>query len=475
MAALESYLAVNPALIFNGPPRVPATARRDRDPREATLSILRDQATAISQRAEKENRPITEAEHSAIDAIFAAFARTETELSGQESEPDPMAVSMGRKTQPDDVGFRMGRREPEPELRPTNLPPGPEGRRFNDLFPQRRNSPADELKPGEFLNLLTQGLNDPRLIQASQSEGEGGAGGFEVPVQLVRAIFDGGLGQEVVRPRCTIYPMGSNSLTIPIANVFDRSSSVGGITSKWVAENTESDLQTGALTQITMRAKKLMILVALSNEVIADSLSGGQIFADLMAGSLAYDLDAALIGGTGAGQPLGMLNADSVIVAAKESGQGADTFSFPNVVQCWARLHPRAASNSVWYVSTGVIPQLMQMSFDEGATDKQPIFTVSGTASAPQMTLMGRPIIPTEHNAILGDAGDVLLCDPSKFAVGVRLGMMLDRSVHIRFTSDQSVFRLIFRCDSAPLWPTVITPRSGSATLSWAVSLAARA
>src|SRR5690606_4863349 len=158
--------------------------------------------------------------------------------------------------------------------------------------------------------------------------------------------------------------------------------------SQWLAEATEGNLQTGKLSQITLRANKLAIFVALSNEVIEDSISGGAIFADIMGGALGYDMNQVLLTGTGAGQPMGFINADSTITVSKESGQAADTLLFPNIVNMWARLHPACHRTAVWYVSSDVVPQLLTMQFVQSADHPVPIFTTSGANSAPMMTLM---------------------------------------------------------------------------------------
>ena len=79
------------------------------------------------------------------------------------------------------------------------------------------------------------------------------------------------------------------------------------------------------------------------------------------------------------------------------------------------------------------------------------------------------PVMPT-----LGDEGDLILCDFSQYALGIRAGLTLDKSIHPGFQSDKSSYRVLFRFDGAPTWNKYFTPEVGD-TMSWAVLLGERA
>ena len=66
-----------------------------------------------------------------------------------------------------------------------------------------------------------------------------------------------------------------------------------------------------------------------------------------------------MINGTGAGQPLGLLNADATISVAKETGQAAATVLSENIFGMWARLHAPRRQNAVWLINQEIEPQLM--------------------------------------------------------------------------------------------------------------------
>ena len=80
----------------------------------------------------------------------------------------------------------------------------------------------------------------------------------------------------------------------------------------------------------------------------------------------------------------------------------------------------------------------------------------------------------SEHLPALGDAGDLVLLDPLLYLLGDRQQIVLDASPHVRFESDQTVFRASARLDGQPIYSEVLTPKNGP-TCGWLVKIAERA
>ena len=89
--------------------------------------------------------------------------------------------------------------------------------------------------------------------------------------------------------------------------------------------------------------------------------------------------------------------------------------------------------------------------------------------------LYGRPVIPIEQCQTVGDAGDIILADMSKYKAIDKGGIQKDVSIHVRFIYDESVFRFVYRFDGEPILASAITPKNGTNTLSHFVNLAVRA
>jgi HK97 family phage major capsid protein len=105
-----------------------------------------------------------------------------------------------------------------------------------------------------------------------------------------------------------------------------------------------------------------------------------------------------------------------------------------------------------------------------------PIYIPPGGLSAsPYGTLLGRPIVVLEAMETIGDLGDIALVDLSQYrAVTKAGGARVDTSIHLKFDTDEMVYRFIFRLAGAPWWSSTISPRDGSNTRSPFVTLASR-
>jgi len=77
--------------------------------------------------------------------------------------------------------------------------------------------------------------------------------------------------------------------------------------------------------------------------------------------------------------------------------------------------------------------------------------------------------------ATVGDLGDIALVDLSKYRTLTKAGgTRVDTSIHLKFDTDETVFRFIFRLAGQPWWSSAISPKNGSNTLSPFVAIATR-
>jgi len=294
-------------------------------------------------------------------------------------------------------------------------------------------------------------------------EGIGAQGGFTVPSQLHREILNSVYEESVTVPFLRQFRMDSLSLAIPMWDSEDRSQ--GGIASfegQWIAEATDADIKTPKLRLVTLTAHKLMVLTRISRECISDSFSLGQQLQPTLVKSLAYTLDAAIIGGTGVGRPLGVLGSPSRIQVARSV---ANQISYTDICNLFVRLHPGFLKGARWLVSPSAVAQLLALA-DAGSNN---LWVPAAGPAIPPM-LLGLPVGVSEKCSALGSEGDIILCNLGQYAFGLREDLIVERSDSAYFASDQVAFRCICRCDGHALMDAPITPVSGS-TLSWAVTL----
>jgi HK97 family phage major capsid protein len=88
--------------------------------------------------------------------------------------------------------------------------------------------------------------------------------------------------------------------------------------------------------------------------------------------------------------------------------------------------------------------------------------------------LLGRDVIPTEHNATLGTVNDIVLADLSQYIMIDKGAPKQDSSMHVRFINDEMTFRTTYRVDGQPWWNKALTPFAGSNTQSPFITLAVR-
>ena len=144
----------------------------------------------------------------------------------------------------------------------------------------------------------------------------------------------------------------------------------------------------------------------------------------------------------------------------------------------YARMLPRSVHRAVWLVNVDTMPQLMSLAFPD-ASGTVPAF-LNGNAfpnlsESPYGTLLGRPVLATEHNPTLGAEGDILFADLSMYKTVTRGSVQSAMSIHVRFDYGETAFRFDFRVDGQPWLSSAITPAKGTATLSPFVTLAERA
>lgn len=378
---------------------------------------------------------------------------------------------------------------PQPMPRKTsNMPPGwkPDGGPKTKFDPTSRKC-ADAFRVAQPASMGFDSLEDmgyailtgdsQRLLSLSgQGYGIPVDGGFAVPPSFAFDMLDRALESEVVRPRARFVPMDSSEHTIASFDDSDHSSGelFGGLQGQWIGEGEGIDYEVAKLRRIKLTARKLGFLTAASNELLTDAPGFEGQFSNRMTAALSWNLDRTfLISGTGAGQPRSVLNDVALITVSKETGQSADTILWPNIVKMFARLHPTCIRNAVWVTNPKCLTELLQMNLLGGAlgTTFQP--ALEGNANS-GYSMLGRPVVLSEKMNTIGDLGDILLVDFSQYVTGIlREGMRLDRSGHVKFSTDETVWRLIVRADGQGTWKTAFTPKNGD-TLSWCVTLEAR-
>lgn len=312
------------------------------------------------------------------------------------------------------------------------------------------------------------------------TEGVDSEGGFLVPTEFRTMLLKLAEEKSNLMARCMDVPMQVGSINIPYIKGVDRSGGYihGAIKLYWVAEEAAKDSSKPKFGQVTLNLHELVGLAYTSNQILEDSpISLEPLLTQCFSDAFAWTMDNVLLNGTGAGQPMGILVAPCLVAITKETGQPADTILFQNIVKMESRLLPASEKTAVYLANKNTFPQLATMVIAVGTGGVPVYLPANGVAGRPYQTLMGRPLIFTEHCRKLGDKGDIYLADFSQYLLGQKKGrgIKADTSMHLKFDYDQMAFRFTFRVDGQPWLPSAVTPRyATSDTLSPFITLDTR-
>lgn len=450
------------------------------------LSSIQTEAQSIVDKAEAENNgAFTDEQSERFDALMAEKNRAQIMLA----EAEDLEARGGpghRLTDPGQPGDPVHgpRRYPSRDAGRASAIWTPDGRAtFAQLFGDAAVDDNGFREASEFFRIALSGRHDDRLQSASSSLDvmpeaathntyEGTSGGYLVPPAFSAMLLDSSLEEEVVRPRADVMPMDGPSLGFPVWDNFDRTSGIGGFGGQWLGEGEAGTDETANFRRMLLVAHKMIIYSAATSEVLEDGVNFQAHLFEKMRESLSWILDYAYLRGTGSGEPLGILNSPSLVTVPKESGQAADTISYANIAKMYARMHPTGQRRATWVANPTAIPQLLQTFPSDGTVGGgNPVLRQEANGA---FTMMGRPLLISEKLPTLGEAGDVIYCDFSQYAIGMRREVNLEFSNGPGWSTDVMKFRLKVRSGGQGKWHAAITPKNGD-SLSWAVALGERA
>tara|TARA_R100000808_G_scaffold10554_1_gene27909 strand:- start:7520 stop:8965 length:1446 start_codon:yes stop_codon:yes gene_type:complete len=313
-------------------------------------------------------------------------------------------------------------------------------------------------------------------------EGVGADGGFAVPPYFVDEIMVKVQGEDSLLSRTDQLTTPSNNASIPIDETTPWQTS-GGILANWEGEGDQRAQSKPNLKQANIRLSKLSVLVGVTDELQEDVPLLGQYLTRKAGEKMDFKINLAIVQGTGAGQPLGILNSGATVSVAKTASQDADTVVANNVIDMWSRCYGPSRRNAVWLINQDIEPQLNAMSIPGKDITGTAVtgyggvvyLPANGLSDTPFSTLMGRPVIPTQACETLGDAGDIVLADLSQYLSLVKSqGVQSAQSADLWFDYDVTAFKFTMRMHGMPWLSSTIAVRDGSATLSPFVTLAVR-
>jgi HK97 family phage major capsid protein len=472
MAALASLAGT--ALFFNDATTI--------DSLRARLVELHEISKGIQAKADAAKRDLNADEQTELDAVMAEFDQVENDIKRRErivAQETRLGQPAGRTVPP----------QPIENTAPTRSAPA-DGLRNTRLTTVEERQRWGFQNMGDFCSSVRRAVQNPgnmdqRLIQNAAistpgSELAGADGGFAVPPEWRAEIMglvdaEGSLLSMTDQQR-----VAGNTITFPIDETTAHQST-GGIQAYWDSELDTITQSKPQLKDLTMKLSRLTALVPMTEELLEDAPAMAGYVTRKAGEKIAFKVNDAIINGTGVGMPLGILNAPCKVQVGKISSQVADTIHAKNVVTMWSRLPAASQRTAVWLVNQDCLPSIYQLGFavTDGTTTNVgagALYMGPGQMAngAPSGTLLGRPIVVTEACPTVGDAGDIILADLSKYLAVVKGSMKSDVSIHLWFDQNATAFRFVLRMNGQPWLSTAIARKSGNNTLSHFITLEAR-
>ena len=405
-------------------------------------------AMEILNKAEKEDRFLSSEEQKEIDKYEDEIRSWDASIERAER-----MIAM----EPDEI-------EEKEELKTA---PKNEERKFKTFGEQLMAAYRASMPGGQVDNRLTtraaSGLNE-----SNPSDG-----GFLVQQDFVSELLKRTYETGILASKVKKIPISTSANGLKINAVDEDSrangSRFGGVQTYWEGEADKLAGTKPKFRVLELSLKKLTGLCYATDELLQDTAALESVIRQAFAEEFGFKIDDAILTGTGAGEPLGILNSSSLVTVAKESNQ-AEKITVENLIKMWNRVWSRSRNNAVWFINQEIEPYLYTLKI--GTT---PVYVPAGGLSEkPYGTLFGRPVIPLEQCSALGEVGDIILADLNQYLLIDKGGINAQSSIHVRFLYDENVFRFIYRVDGQPIWNKPLTPYKGTATQSPFVALAKR-
>lgn len=331
-------------------------------------------------------------------------------------------------------------------------------------------------------DVAKKGVVDKRLTQVNDAvqgagEGVGADGGFLLQTDFAGMILESAVESSPLLNRLDRHTCSSaaNSMRWLTVNEKDTSQSVyGGVAMYWGAEGETAASSRPKFKEMKMDLEKMMGFAYATDEMLNDVPFMTSFFG--RAFTLAADrlLVDSVISGDGVGKPLGLLHSKAAVVVPKAKNQAAKTFTGDNAIKMQASSMPRNRDRLVWLMHPDVEELLPYLSIQSGEAAKFLWNPEGGLGAFDTQRVLNKPVLFEDSCSALGAQGDIMLVDPYQYILLTKGTIKQDWSIHVEFLTDQSCFRVVFRCNGAPKVNAPLTIKNSTKPRSPFVILGAR-
>jgi len=286
------------------------------------------------------------------------------------------------------------------------------------------------------------------MKQSGMNEGVLGAGGVFVPVEFWNGCIEFAIQQSVILSKVWRLQMNSNLMYLPRL-VQAAGAYFGGVQFFTPGEGQKKEDTQPEFERLTLQAEKLIAVVYLTDELIADSMINiVNYVTGLFTRAFQYELERRVIAGAGtAGTPcLGIVNDPLINLVPRQT---AGTVTYQDIINLDNALDENF-TNLSW--ATRKVTQNTLLGLRD--SHNRPIFMAdygvfTGSPLHPP-TMITYPVNRTRNVPTMGTKGDLILGDLSWYLLGIRQDLRIDQSEHVRFLWDEQTIRFVMRLDGLP-------------------------
>ncbi len=235
---------------------------------------LLDEADALNDASEQENRDLNEEEQTRYDEIMAETESIEKRIKRLKDRAARDTGATGVAG-----GVRTRDRAGDEEIR--NI--------------------------GEFVALVLNEPHNPRLREHRQmAMGVGASGGFAVPEQFGEMLREISPQAAVVRPRANVIPAGDPpdaAITFPALDQSGVRGVYSGVTVVWTAEGGRKQETQPALREIKLEPEEVAAYTPITDKLLRNAPAASALIERLLRQAIIAAEDTAFHTGPGVGQP----------------------------------------------------------------------------------------------------------------------------------------------------------------------------
>jgi len=244
---------------------------------------------------------------------------------------------------------------------------------------------------------------------------------LEVPAEAVHVL-----------PRATIVPSATGTIQWPRLVQSD-ANEYGAVAVGWTDEGATKQQSEAKFDQVTIQTHEVSAWTQLSHRLLKRSaIDLGGYLGRLFRAAILNAIDAALINGTGVGQPAGIIGTAGIRQVARAA---AGAVSYDDLVDLKYAVKPYHRASGIFLAEDQVLQGLEKAKDTQG----RPLFTAS-TMNGIYDRLVGKTYIGSTRLPALGITGDVIFFDPKEYIVAMEEDVVVRRSDDYDFPKNVATF-----------------------------------